>query len=137
MPIGNLTSQIFANIYLNELDRFVVHKLKPKAYVRYGDDFIIITDSRQQAVEFRKQIIKFLNDELRLNINPKHDEIRKVSNGLKFIGVEIFSTGRRLNKRNRERVFWRVNRSNVASYSSLLASHEKPIKSELLHWKML
>lgn len=137
MPIGNLTSQIFANIYLNELDRFVVHTLRPNAYVRYGDDFIIIVSSREKAEEFRGRMSNFLEQMLALYINPKHDEIGKVRHGLHFLGVEIFPGGKRLNRRNRARVFQRAQVSNMASYASLLRNHEKTDKLKTLYWHLI
>lgn len=60
LPIGNLTSQIFANIYLNEFDRFVVHVLKPERYVRYGDDCLLFVNNRERAGKMRVDAIIFL-----------------------------------------------------------------------------
>lgn len=136
MPIGNLTSQIFANIYLNEMDRFVVHTLRPDAYLRYGDDFIIVVPDRGKAEALRLRIIAFLRASLSLDINPKHDEVRKIRHGLHFLGVEIYPDGRRLDRRNRSRVFARASRGNAASYASLLLNHEKPSKLKLLYWHL-
>ncbi len=64
IPIGNLTSQIFANIYLNEFDRYVRHVLKPLAYVRYGDDMVLWCRTRQQAELLRRQAFDFLASHL-------------------------------------------------------------------------
>src|SRR5579884_2380712 len=64
MPIGNLTSQIFANVYQNEFDRFMVHKLKPSAYLRYGDDWLCFTPNRDSLESIRQQAIRFLNNAL-------------------------------------------------------------------------
>ncbi|MFH0837702.1 MAG: RNA-directed DNA polymerase, partial [Patescibacteria group bacterium] len=104
MPIGNLTSQIFANIYLNELDRFVKHKLKAKYYLRYGDDFILIHHDLEKLKTLRGHIVLFLLEKLKLNLNPKHDKILKTSHGLKFLGAIIRPEGRSLNRRNRKRI---------------------------------
>ena len=60
MPIGNLTSQIFSNIYLNELDRYVRHTIKPQAYMRYGDDFIIIENDNAKLQRIRVLVDEFL-----------------------------------------------------------------------------
>ncbi|MBP9751856.1 MAG: RNA-directed DNA polymerase [Candidatus Moranbacteria bacterium] len=137
IPIGNLTSQIFANIYLNELDRFVKHVLKPKVYLRYGDDFFIITDDRETAVAFRERITLFLLRELRLEINPKHDILIPVKKGLRFLGVEIFPGGRRMNKRNRKRIIRNLDRKNIASYRGLVAKHEKKKRIKFFDWTVL
>jgi len=123
MPIGNLTSQIFANIYLNELDRFVKHQLKPKAYLRYGDDFIFIDDDLQKLQEFRSETIRFLGTELKLQVNPKRDKIMKVMEGLIFLGVQIWPTGRTLVGRNIVRVQSRLTLANASSYRGLVVKH--------------
>ncbi len=77
MPVGNLTSQIFANIYLNELDRFVKYTIKSQVYFRYGDDFIIILKNLDLLKQIRDKIIGFLNTRLKLEINAKNDIIIK------------------------------------------------------------
>lgn len=123
MPIGSLTSQIFANIYLNELDRFVKHQLKPKAYLRYGDDFILVETDFEKLKSFRVQTIDFLKNKLKLQINPKSDRIIKVHNGLKLLGIKFWSSGRTLTKRNLGRIKTRLNMSNISSYSGLIKKH--------------
>ena len=137
IPIGNLTSQIFANIYLNELDRFVVHMLHPKHYLRYGDDFIIISKDKMKVIVYRKQIITFLKESLHLVINPKYDKILRVNEGIHFLGVEMFSTGRSLKSRNWQQVKQRLNTKNAGSYSGLIKQHsnEKTIKE--FDWMIL
>lgn len=117
MPIGNLTSQIFSNIYLNELDRFVKHNLGVKFYLRYGDDFIIINTN----VEIINSVTEFLSDELKLTV--KKPIVVKASSGLKFLGVKIWPNGRTLNRRNRIRIFRNLALSNLASYYGLLQKH--------------
>lgn len=123
MPIGNLTSQIFANIYLNELDRFVKHALKVKAYLRYGDDFVVLENDPEKLKSFRFQTINFLNNELKLQINPKCDRIIKPMQGLKYLGVKIWPTERTLNRRNVARIKARLDAGNIASYSGILRKH--------------
>ena len=123
MPIGNLTSQIFANIYLNELDGFVKHKLKVKYYLRYGDDFILIHSELEKLVTFRERIVGFLENMLKLSLNPKNDKILKASHGLRFLGVVIWTKGRKLKKRNKNRIKKRLNCKNVSSYYGLVLKH--------------
>ncbi|MBT4433582.1 RNA-directed DNA polymerase [Candidatus Falkowbacteria bacterium] len=137
MPIGNLTSQIFANIYLNELDRFVKHIIKPQSYIRYGDDFIIIAKNHQELKQNRNKIIKFIKDKLQLEINVKNDIIVKTRHGLKFLGVEIFPKGRRLNKRSRKRIRDRLTLGNISSYSGLVKQHSKKKIVKELNWMVL
>lgn len=123
MPIGNLTSQIFANIYLNELDRFVKHRLEIKYYLRYGDDFILIHEDLKKLNELRTSVIRFLEDELKLGLNPKNDKIIKAAHGLRFLGVVIWPNGRKLKKRNSNRIKKRLNRKNAGSYYGLVLKH--------------
>jgi RNA-directed DNA polymerase len=123
MPIGNLTSQIFANIYLNELDRFVKHKLKVKYYLRYGDDFILVCEDLEKLKNFRTSILRFLEDGLKLNLNPRNDKILKSVHGLRFLGVMIWPNGRKLKKRNRNRIKKRLNHRNISSYYGLALKH--------------
>jgi len=71
IPIGNLTSQLFANIYLNELDQFVKHHLKVKYYCRYVDDFVLLHQGRSQLKKWRAEIKEFLENKLQLEIHPQ------------------------------------------------------------------
>lgn len=137
IPIGNLTSQIFANIYLNELDRFVKHIVKPKAYLRYGDDFVIISEDLEKLKQIRKRVINFLQEKLQLEINAKSDIMVKARWGLKFLGVEIFSQGRRLNKKNWQRAKTRVNWQNVPSYNGLVKQHSQEKRVKEFSWIIL
>lgn len=123
MPIGNLTSQIFANIYLNELDRFVKHKLKVKYYLRYGDDFILIHRNLEELTCLRESVIRFLNEKLKLALNPKNDKILRTVHGLKFLGVVLSPDGRVINKRNYKRINRKLNFENVGSYYGLVKKH--------------
>lgn len=123
MPIGNLTSQIFANIYLNELDRFVKHELKVKYYLRYGDDFILMHADLKKLKEFRAKVTWFLESKLRLNPNPKNDKLLKPAYGLRFLGVVIWPDGRKLGKRSQNRIKNRLNYRNVSSYYGLALKH--------------
>lgn len=136
MPIGNLTSQIFSNIYLNELDRFVKHKLKPKAYLRYGDDFILLEMDEEELKNMRIEIIDFLSTTLKLKLHSKNDLIFKAKHGLKFLGVQIWSSGRRLSKRNKTRIASRLNLGNISSYHSVTSKHSGPKMSKCLDWKI-
>ena len=82
MPLGNLTSQFFANVYLNELDYFVKHKLKVKYYIRYVDDFVILHSSKKQLEIWLSQINNFLKRELKLEIHPEKSRIISLSRGI-------------------------------------------------------
>jgi retron-type reverse transcriptase len=88
LPIGNLTSQFFANVYLNELDRFVKHHLKCRFYLRYVDDFMLLDASPEQLVLWREQIQEFLQNRLALEIKDG-SAVRRVSEGANFLGYIV------------------------------------------------
>jgi RNA-directed DNA polymerase len=136
MPIGNLTSQIFSNIYLNELDRFVKHTLQPKAYLRYGDDFLLFEMDLEKLEDMKKAVTTFLSDELKLTLHAKNNVLVKARHGLKFLGVELWSSGRRLSKRNMIRIDARLNLKNVPSYHGVIAKHGSPKLKKWLNWKV-
>lgn len=97
MPIGNLTSQLFANIYLNELDQYCKHGLKIHYYIRYMDDVIILGPDKETLHRWKADIEIFLRDELALDLNDK-TSIRPVRQGVEFVGVRIWPTHMKLRK---------------------------------------
>lgn len=100
MPLGNLTSQFFANVYLNELDQFVKHKLKIKYYIRYVDDFIIFDKEIKKLEYYKNEISRFLRESLLLELHPDKSKIRPLMNGLLFLGYRIFYNHKLLRKSN-------------------------------------
>lgn len=107
IPLGNLTSQVFANIYLNELDRFVKHNLKAKYYIRYMDDFAIIHPCKTQLKFWLFEIEHFLNESLKLKTNNKTQifPIAKTKGrALDFMGCRIYSTHKLLRKTSVKRI---------------------------------
>ena len=100
MPLGNLTSQFFANIYLNELDYFVKYQLKVKYYIRYVDDFVILHFSKEQLEEWKDKINYFLNNNLRLQLHPEKSKIIPLSRGIEFVGFRNFYYFKLLRRRN-------------------------------------
>ena len=100
IPIGNLTSQIFINIYLNELDQYVKHCLKIKHYVRYVDDFIILSKDKRYLQELTEKIRTFLYDKLYLTLHPKKVSIFPINQGIDFLGYVIFKEHILLRARN-------------------------------------
>lgn len=88
LPLGNYTSQMFANIYLNELDQYVKHKLKCKYYYRYMDDMVIMCKNKEIAKDILNEITKFLEDNLKLSLNSK-TRIFKDIQGVNFCGYKI------------------------------------------------
>lgn len=90
IPIGNLTSQLFANVYLNELDQFVKRTLRIKYYVRYMDDFLLLNNDKKELHGIKKQIQVFLRDKLKLELHPKKANIFPTEKGIDFLGYQIF-----------------------------------------------
>jgi len=136
IPIGNLTSQIFSNIYLNEFDRFVKHSLRPKAYMRYGDDFLIFETDKKSLEKIKKKAASFLNEKLYLSINYKNDILVKTKRGVHFIGVDIFPFGRRLKKRNWKKVINNLDEENFSSYLGLIKKHSNRKKIREINWRI-
>lgn len=134
IPIGNLTSQILANIYLNEFDRYVKHSLKPLAYLRYGDDWLCFARSRNELELMRKRAKEFLNTELGLSIHPTLDLIKPVRDGVSYLGVDLWSTGRRVDSSTRVKLNTNLNIRNVPSYKSLLAHHHSKKYLKRFEW---
>ena len=89
LPIGNLTSQFFANLYLNELDQFVKRNLGVKSYLRYMDDFILLSDSKEELLEFREKIKNYLTDNLQLTQKESDKEPISIYKGIDFLGYFI------------------------------------------------
>lgn len=90
LPIGNLTSQFFANVYLNPLDWFIKQNLGAKGYLRYMDDFVIFSDDKDQLKTWHAQIAQFVTSELRLNLKQKANWLNTTQHGLSFLGRRIF-----------------------------------------------
>lgn len=120
IAIGNLTSQILSNVYLNEFDRFVRHTIKPLGYVRYGDDFIVLMPSYAQAEQAHMLGKQFLALQLDLSINPKNNHIIRSRDGLLFLGVVLFASGTRLQTRTWRRLESRQSPKNISSYWGLV-----------------
>ena len=97
MPIGNLLSQMFANLYLNELDQYCKRVLRIKNYVRYMDDVIILSDDKAQLREWKDKIAAFLEEKLELSLNQKTC-IRPVNQGIEFVGYRIWPNRVQLRK---------------------------------------
>lgn len=104
LPIGNLTSQLFSNVYLNELDQYVKRNLGFRHYGRYVDDFFIIDDSRQRLVDAVPLIADFLHSRLHLNLNYRKVKIIPVESGVPFLGAVVFPDGRHLSRKSIRRI---------------------------------
>lgn len=103
IPVGNLTSQLFANTYLNILDQYIKHTLGAKYYVRYMDDFIILSPDKHQLREWLAEIEKFLRERLKLELNPK-TAILSVKNGIDFVGYKHRATHKKVRRDSIKRI---------------------------------
>lgn len=131
IPIGNLTSQFFANVYLDALDHFVKERLRVKRYVRYVDDFCCFHDDKRQLTEWRERIAAFLLD-LRLHLNDGKSRVRQVKEGVEFLGFVVLPAQLRLNQTSvrRQRRRLRLLRHSYADGSMTLPA----INSSLRAW---
>ena len=119
MPLGNWTSQFFANVYLNELDQFVKHKLKAKYYIRYVDDFVILHTSKTILQKHKEQIGKFLQT-LKLDLHPDKCKIIPLSRGVSFLGFRVFYHYKLVRQRNLRKIHRRL-KELLDLYESRLA----------------
>ncbi|HEY4499300.1 MAG TPA: reverse transcriptase domain-containing protein [Candidatus Paceibacterota bacterium] len=121
LPLGNVTSQLFSNIYLNELDQFIKHGPKQKYYIRYCDDFVILGRDEGELQTLVLRIASFLESKLALVLHPQKIEIRKISQGVDFLGYVVLPHRIVLRMKTKHRMLRRVNEKNLSSYLGLLS----------------
>ena len=114
LPLGNVTSQLFANIYLNELDQFAKHTLKARYYFRYCDDFVIVHNDRIFLENVIKRIERFLKNNLQLELHPNKVKIRKASQGVDFLGYVILPHAIVLRTKTKRRILRKIKEGAVA-----------------------
>lgn len=105
LPLGNLTSQLFVNIYMNKFDQFAKHKLKAKYYIRYADDFIVFSEDKEWLENQIGSIGKFLKDKLKLELHPDKVFIKTLANGVDFLGYVVLPNHRVLRTKTKKRIF--------------------------------
>ncbi len=127
IPIGNYTSQFFANIYLNELDQFIKRNLQVKYYVRYMDDFILLLENKKQCIELKDIISQFLWKNLHLRLNQK-SRYYPCKMGVNFCGYRIFTTHRLLRTSNKSKIKKKVKKWNE-QYENNQLNVEKALAS--------
>ncbi len=108
LPIGNRTSQFFANVYLHPLDMFIKQELRTKAYVRYMDDFVLFHNNKDLLKEHKRAVEDFLKNELHLTLKPSATFLNSRQNGLSFLGTRIFPNLIRLRNENLRRITRRI-----------------------------
>ncbi len=124
LPLGNLTSQLLVNIYMNEFDQFVKHKLKVKYYVRYADDFIVFSSDKKYLEGLLDTIGKFLSERLKLELHPGKVSIETLASGIDFLGWVHFPDHRTLRTATKKRMMRGIRARAVpetlTSYEGLL-----------------
>jgi len=105
LPIGNLTSQLFANVYMSEFDHFVKQELKAKYYARYTDDFVIVSENKRYLEDILKPITQFLDTKLKLALHPNKVSIRKLHNGIDYLGYIVLTHHKLLRTKTKNRIY--------------------------------
>lgn len=121
LPLGNLTSQLFANVYLNELDQFVKNELRIRGYVRYADDFVLMHEDKELLIDCRYKIEDFLREHLRLKIHPKKLTLKTYASGIDYLGYVSFPHHRVIRTKTKRRMFKKFNKKNYHSYAGILS----------------
>ena len=127
LPIGNLTSQLFANIYLSGFDEFVKQILKVKNYVRYTDDFVIVSEDEGYLEYLIEPMSKFLKESLNLSPHPQKLSIRKYRQGIDFLGYVVLPYHIAIRTKTKRRIVRKLNKENLPSYLGVL-SHANSFK---------
>ncbi|MCX6705965.1 MAG: reverse transcriptase/maturase family protein, partial [Candidatus Woesebacteria bacterium] len=124
IPLGNLTSQIFANIYLNELDQFIKHKLKIKYYLRYADDFVILSEDKNYLEGLIIKISNFLESNLKLSLHGDKVIIDKYTRGIDFLGYVVLPYAILPRTRTKKRMFRKLKEKvNLSNFDQSLQSY--------------
>jgi len=113
LPLGNLTSQLLVNIYMNEFDYFVKRELKLEYYIRYADDFVILSRDRAELRELIPKISNSLQQKLKLNLHPNKVYIKTYSSGVDFLGWVHFSYHRVLRTTTKRRMIKKIIKDEV------------------------
>ncbi|TSC63768.1 MAG: RNA-directed DNA polymerase (Reverse transcriptase), partial [Parcubacteria group bacterium Gr01-1014_91] len=125
LPLGNLTSQLLVNVYMNEFDQFVKHQLKVKHYIRYADDFVFLSRDRNYLFSLLPQIDVFLKDRLHLELHPDKVSITTIASGIDFLGWVHFPQHRVLRTVAKRRMFRALGKdpkeARVLSYLGMLS----------------
>lgn len=120
LPLGNVTSQLFANIYMNELDQYVKRELKAKRYVRYCDDFVIVSESKLYLEFCVKTIGKFCHEKLFLDLHPRKVIFRKINQGIDFLGYVMLPHRRVLRTKTIKRMLKKIKNLKILNDSGLV-----------------
>jgi len=126
LPLGNLTSQLLVNVYMNEFDQFAKHKLKAKHYIRYADDFVFLSRDKEWLVSLIPRIANFLESNLALTLHPEKVYIKSFASGVDFLGWVHFPDHRVLRTATKRKMLRKIKKTNdtketLQSYLGLLS----------------
>ena len=121
LPLGNVTSQLFANVYLNEFDQWAKHVLKAKWYLRYCDDFVVLDQDKTRLEKSISLIEQTLQEKLKLSLHPRKVSIQKVSQGVDFLGYVLLPHATMLRTNTKRRILKKVSKKNLPSYLGVLS----------------
>lgn len=121
LPLGNLTSQLFSNVYMNVFDQWVKHKLKAKNYIRYADDFVFLSEDKQYLENIIPEAQEYLQINLKLSLHPNKLFLKTVASGIDFLGWVHFPKYRVLRTKTKQRMFGRMRKyTSEESFQSYL-----------------
>jgi len=124
LPLGNLTSQLMVNVYMNEFDQFIKRDLKIKYYIRYADDFLFLSGNKDKLMTLRSRVDKFLSEHLKLTMHPKKVFLKTLASGVDFLGWVQFPGHLVLRTSTKKRMFKKIKTdptpASLVAYSALL-----------------
>ncbi len=125
LPLGNLTSQLLVNIYMHEFDMYMKQELRVKYYIRYADDFTILSDDKEYLENLLMKISTFLNEKLKLDLHPNKVYIKTYATGVDFLGWIHFPDHRQIRTTTKRKLIrrlkWYPKPETVSSYRGLLS----------------
>ena len=137
LPLGNLTSQLLVNVYMNKFDHFIKRELKVRFYIRYADDFVLLSADRLELEIIQRKIVNFLTWELKLSLHPDKVCIKAFASGIDFLGWVHFSDRRVIRTTTKRRMYRKMvthrKDGTYQSYSGLLRhGNSKKVARELM-----
>lgn len=144
LPLGNLTSQLLVNIYMNEFDQFMKRELKTKFYLRYADDFVVLHENSDYLQMLIPEISEFLGQYLKLSLHPDKLSIKTLYSGIDFLGWVNYPKYRILRTKTKRRMLNRLEKNydsqSLASYLGLLGhgntfNLQKKLLDDYWFWK--
>ncbi len=141
LPLGNLTSQLLVNVYMNELDQFVKRDLKVRYYIRYADDFVFLSQDKNYLINLQFSVCKFLKEKLKLFLHPNKVFLKTIASGVDFLGWNQFVNYRVLRTITKKRMLKRVQShyqlETINSYFGLLKhGNTHKLKQEIIAKKL-